>query len=181
MTHYKLVVFGTPGVGKSCLTIQLAHNYFVDDYDPTIENNYRKQVTIDSEPCLLDIFESASDEGYAAMRDGIVSWGQGYFFTYSVTSRRSFAGLRDFYDHVVVRKGPDAPLVLVGNKCDLKEDRQVSVVEGQDLAISWGCPYFETSAKDNINVEESFYQLVREVRMDSQRIPPIERRERKRA
>ena len=59
-------------------------------------------------------------------------------------------------------------MVLVGNKCDLEEERQVTAVEGQDLAKSFGCPIYETSAKARINVEEAFYELVREIRKDNQ-------------
>ena len=57
MTEYKLVVVGAGGVGKSALTIQLIQNHFVDEYDPTIEDSYRKQVVIDGETCLLDILD----------------------------------------------------------------------------------------------------------------------------
>lgn len=59
MTEYKLVVVGSGGVGKSALTIQLIQNHFVDEYDPTIEDSYRKQVVIDGETCLLDILDTA--------------------------------------------------------------------------------------------------------------------------
>lgn len=55
-------------------------------------------------------------------------------------------------------------LVLVGNKCDLAHERQVSQQEGLAVAREWGCPFFESSAKDNVNVEESFFALVRAVR-----------------
>jgi GTPase KRas protein len=72
MTEYKLVIVGGGGVGKSALTIQLiqvqksncyadlySKNHFIDEYDPTIEDSYRKQVTIDEETCLLDILDTA--------------------------------------------------------------------------------------------------------------------------
>ena len=69
MTEYKLVIVGGGGVGKSALTIQLIQNHFIDEYDPTIEDSYRKQVTIDDETCLLDILDTAGQEEYSAMRD----------------------------------------------------------------------------------------------------------------
>lgn len=60
MTEYKLVVVGAGGVGKSALTIQLIQNHFVDEYDPTIEDSYRKQVVIGKCPCAADITKSPS-------------------------------------------------------------------------------------------------------------------------
>ena len=71
MTEYKLVIVGGGGVGKSALTIQLIQNHFIDEYDPTIEDSYRKQVTIDDETCLLDILDTAGQEEYSAMRDQV--------------------------------------------------------------------------------------------------------------
>ena len=59
-------------------------------------------------------------------------------------------------------------MVVAANKCDLESERQVTTAEGQDLAKSFGCPFYETSAKARINVEDSFYQLVREIRKYNQ-------------
>jgi len=55
-------------------------------------------------------------------------------------------------------------MVVVGNKCDLLDERQVSTIEGQDLAKTFGCPFMEASAKTRVNVEDSFFELVREIR-----------------
>jgi len=63
-----------------------------------------------------------------------------------------------------VKDADKVPMVVVGNKCDLESERQVSKAEGQDIAKSFGCPFLETSAKSRINVEESFFELVREIR-----------------
>lgn len=165
MTEYKIVIVGGGGVGKSALTIQLIQNHFIDEYDPTIEDSYRKQVTIDQETCLLDILDTAGQEEYSAMRDQYMRTGQGFLCTFSVTSRSSFDEISSFREQILRVKDSDTvPIVLVGNKCDLMVDRQVTSTEGADLAKAFGCPFFECSAKARINVEESFYQLVREIR-----------------
>jgi GTPase KRas protein len=70
-----------------------------------------------------------------------------------------------------VKDKDKVPMIVVGNKCDLENERQVTTGEGQDLARSFGCPFMETSAKSRVNVEESFYQLVREIRKDSRTDP----------
>jgi small GTP-binding protein len=69
MTSVRIVVLGAGGVGKTALTIQLIQNHFIDEYDPTLEDNPRKQVSIDDEVHLLDIWDTSGDEEYAAMRD----------------------------------------------------------------------------------------------------------------
>ena len=169
MTEYKLVIVGGGGVGKSALTIQLIQNHFIDEYDPTIEDSYRKQVTIDEETCLLDILDTAGQEEYSAMRDQYMRTGQGFILVYAITSRSSFDEISSFRDQILRVKDKDkVPMVLIGNKCDLEQERQVTAGEGQDLAKSFGCPFFESSAKTRINVEESFYELVREIRKDLQ-------------
>ncbi|GMM38803.1 Ras family GTPase [Saccharomycopsis crataegensis] len=160
--EYKLVVVGGGGVGKSALTIQLIQSHFVDEYDPTIEDSYRKHCIIDDEPALLDVLDTAGQEEYSAMREQYMRTGEGFLLVYSVTSRSSFEELTTFYQQILRVKDSDfVPVLLVGNKCDLEDERQVSYDEGLDLAKQFNCPFLETSAKQKINVETSFYGLVR--------------------
>ncbi|KAJ5078305.1 ras-like protein rasd [Anaeramoeba ignava] len=165
MTEYKLVVVGGGGVGKSALTIQLVQSHFVDEYDPTIEDSYRRQVEIDEEICLLDILDTAGQEEYSAMRDSYMRSGEGFLIVFAINSRNSFDEVSVFKEQICRVKDSDhVPMIIVGNKSDLENERQVSSGEGQDLAKTFGCPYIETSAKTRINVEEAFFGLVREIR-----------------
>ncbi|KAL1765642.1 hypothetical protein HispidOSU_012740 [Sigmodon hispidus] len=86
MTEYKLVVVGAGGVGKSALTIQLIQNHFVDEYDPTIEDSYRKQVVIDGETCLLDILDTADQEECSAMRDQYMRTEEGFLCVFAINN-----------------------------------------------------------------------------------------------
>src|SRR3990167_5705048 len=119
MTEYKLVIVGGGGVGKSALTIQLIQNHFIDEYDPTIEDSYRKQVTIDDETCLLDILDTAGQEEYSAMRDQYMRTGQGFICVYAVKSKSTFNKITSFIKKKLKVKDEDkVPMVLAEKKCD---------------------------------------------------------------
>ena len=136
--------------------------------DPTIEDSYRKQVTIDDETCLLDILDTAGQEEYSAMRDQYMRTGEGFLLVYAITSRASFEEITPFSEQILrVKDKESVPMVICGNKADLDDERQVSVQEGVDAGKTvFRCPFFETSAKTRLNVENAFFQLVREIRKD---------------
>ncbi|XP_049849981.1 ras-like protein rasG [Schistocerca gregaria] len=162
---FKLVIVGDGGVGKSALTIQLTQNHFVREYDPTIENSYRRQVEIDGESCILDILDTAGQEEYSAMRDQHIRIGQGFLVVYSVDSHPSFEMITSCIEQILRVKDEERyPMIVLGNKCDLGNEREVSIQEGKDLASQLNVPFLETSAKACINVEEAFFELVREIR-----------------
>jgi len=163
--EYKLVVLGGGGVGKSALTIRLVTDNFLDEYDPTIEDSYRKQVMIDDETALLDILDTAGQEEFSSMQDQWMRDGQGFLLVYNIVARPTFDEVSILYDKILRTKdSDDVPIVLVGNKCDLKEQRVVEYDEGATLAKQWGCPFFETSAKIKLNNEACFFELVRTIR-----------------
>ncbi|KAJ5310533.1 uncharacterized protein N7443_002994 [Penicillium atrosanguineum] len=178
MTLYKLVVLGDGGVGKTALTIQLCLNHFVETYDPTIEDSYRKQVVIDGQSCMLEVLDTAGQEEYTALRDQWIRDGEGFVLVYSITSRASFSRITKFYNQIKMLPGlPDehlgrpplpVPVMLVGNKSDKAVERAVSAQEGQALAKELGCEFVEASAKNCINVEKAFYDVVRMLRQQRQ-------------
>ncbi|XP_065156929.1 ras-like protein 1 [Atheta coriaria] len=166
MTEYKLVVVGAGGVGKSALTIQLIQNHFVDEYDPTIEDSYRKQVVIDGETCLLDILDTAGQEEYSAMRDQYMRTGEGFLLVFAVNSAKSFEDISQYREQIKrVKDAEEVPMVLVGNKCDLSA-WAVDTNQAREIAKQYGVPFVETSAKTRMGVDDAFYTLVREIRKD---------------
>ena len=123
-------------------------------------------MAIDGITCLLDILDTAGQEEYSAMRDQYMRTGHGFLLVYSSTSRFSFDETESFRDQILrVRDADKVPMVLCANKCDLEDERQVATEEAKAVAKSWGIPLFETSA---LNVEEAFFQLVREIRMEQE-------------
>eukprot|EP00732_Lithocolla_globosa_P007264 Lithocolla_globosa_v1_NODE_9058_length_751_cov_55.754310.p1 type:complete len:204 gc:universal NODE_9058_length_751_cov_55.754310:64-675(+) len=167
--EFKLAIAGGGGVGKSSLTVRVIHQQFLVEYDPTIEDVYRKECVVDDETIMLDILDSGGQDEYAALRDQYMKTGEGFILVFSLTSKSSFEELAQFVTQIYNAKDQDktdshVPMVIVGNKSDLENEREVSKDEGKNFADTVGAPYFETSAKTNTNVQECFFQAVREVK-----------------
>ena len=166
----------------------------METYDPTIEDSYRKQVVIDSQSCMLEVLDTAGQEEYTALRDQWIRDGEGFVLVYSISSRASFARIEKFHHQIQRVKesagagsptypgsplsqtmnasfGP-APVMLVGNKCDRVTEREVSTQEGSALAKQLNCEFVEASAKNCINVETAFFNVVRQLRKQRANAPP---------
>lgn len=161
---HKISVLGEGGVGKSAISTQLTKRQFEEEYDPTIEDSYKYTATIDGIPAKLEILDTAGQEEYRAMLLQWVRQGSGFILVYSITSSESFDRIDHYVNLIRESKEGDSPIVIFGNKCDLENERVVATSQGQAYANSLKVPFFETSAKTRINVEEGFFQLVRELR-----------------
>eukprot|EP01100_Stratorugosa_tubuloviscum_P002490 TRINITY_DN157_c2_g4_i1.p1 TRINITY_DN157_c2_g4~~TRINITY_DN157_c2_g4_i1.p1 ORF type:complete len:206 (-),score=92.29 TRINITY_DN157_c2_g4_i1:105-677(-) len=165
MAEYKIVVVGAGGVGKSALTVRFIQGNFVERYDPTIEDSYRKLIEVDGAACMIDIMDTAGQEEYSALRDQYMKSGEGFVLVYSITSTTSFEQATKLRQQILRMKEPydDVPIHLVGNKMDLDDERVVSGDMGKGLAQRFGLGFNEASAKTNQNVTDIFYSLVRNI------------------
>jgi len=164
MREYKIVVLGSGGVGKSALTVQYVLNYFVEKYDPTIEDSYRKQVDYDGQDYLLEILDTAGTEQFTAMRDLYMKSGGGFVLVYSVTALSTYTDLPELREQILrVKDAESVPLVLVGNKCDLVDQRVITTGQGEELAKKWNCAFMESSARTHLNVDRIFAELVKQM------------------
>jgi len=171
LREYKLVVLGSGGVGKSALTVQFVQGIFVEKYDPTIEDSYRKQVEIDGTQCMLEILDTAGTEQFTAMRDLYMKNGQGFVLVYSIIAQSTFNDLPDLREQILrVKDKDEVPMILVGNKCDLQDQRVITTDQGEDLARKFSCAFLEASAKTRVNVDQIFHDLIRQINKLS---PPV--------
>lgn len=168
------------------MAYQFILNHFVDGYDPTIEDSYRKQVVIDQQSCMLEVLDTAGQKEYMALRNDWIQRSEGFILVYSVVSRHSFAAIKELHHQVQkvkelarteVHSCPDpllsramkkpyqpAPIILVGNKSDCVAEREVSTQEGSALAKQLDCEFMEASAKSPISTQRAFFKVVRQLR-----------------
>lgn len=143
---HKKVVVGSGGVGKSCLTIRFLKDEFIGEYDPTIEENFRKNVTVDGYECTLNIVDTAGQQEYSSLRDQQLRTGQGFILCFAINDETSFNEAKELHAAILRAKEARPPIVLCGNKVDLP-DRQVETAVAKAYADSVKSAYFETSAK----------------------------------
>lgn len=111
--------------------------------------------------CQIDILDTAGQEDYAVVRDNYFRSGEGFLCVFSLVDRESFAGVSEIRDSVLrVKVDERTPLILVGNKSDLQDNREVPQADAESMASSWGVPYVETSAKTKLNVDKIYYDLL---------------------
>lgn len=159
------MVLGAGGVGKSSVTVQFVQGVYVESYDPTIEDSYRKQIEIDGRACDLEILDTAGVAQFTAMRELYIKSGKGFLLVYSVTDENSLKELLALREQVLRIKDSDSvPMVLIGNKSDLEDDRVLSIEDGVKVSQGWGLvPFYETSAMYKTNVDEAFIDVVRQI------------------
>ena len=162
--QYKVVMLGSGAVGKSAITVQMISGHFLSSYDPTIEDSYRTTININNKDIILNILDTAGQEEFYALRDQYMRSGDGYIIVFSITSATSFLEVNAIKEQLNMVLDVDnntlIPIILVGNKCDLEEYRQVQSSDAQRLAEEWKVKYFETSAKNKTNINRIFEELV---------------------
>eukprot|EP00005_Dracoamoeba_jomungandri_P002926 CAMPEP_0174256296 /NCGR_PEP_ID=MMETSP0439-20130205/5550_1 /TAXON_ID=0 /ORGANISM="Stereomyxa ramosa, Strain Chinc5" /LENGTH=184 /DNA_ID=CAMNT_0015338843 /DNA_START=102 /DNA_END=656 /DNA_ORIENTATION=+ len=148
------------------MTLQFTQSKFVDYYEPTIEDCYRKTLEVDNKICVLDILDTAGQEEYSVLRDQYMKNGEGFLMVFSITDKLSFEEIKNFHQRIYrLNEHKDkVPMVVCGNKCDLEEKREIQRTAIETIAKEYECPWFETSAKENKNVVEAFQEVVREIR-----------------
>ena len=107
----------------------------------------------------VDVLDTAGYDFWPSFYDNLVRKADGILFVYDITDSRYFDEL-DLYLENIERVKKTAKYVVCGNKCDLESKRKVPTSEGEKFAKKLGCPFFETSAKEAINVEEAFMCLI---------------------
>jgi len=161
-------VLGESGVGKTSLLLRYVSNRFTIATKSTIGTDFlTKQIDVGDKSVTLQIWDTAGQERFQGLGSAFFRGSDGVLFVFDVTRRETFNELERWKQTFLIQIGQegnnDFPVVIVANKVDRADERQVSRDEVESWASSQGVPFIEASAKSGENVEEAFQQIARVV------------------
>lgn len=157
----KILVIGESAVGKSCLLLRYTDNRFQETFMTTIGVDFKtKFIDIDGNHVKLQIWDTAGQEKFRSITKAYYRGAHGILVVFDISRRDTFNQTRMWIDSIKDASSDSIDVILIGNKCDL--ERAVERDEAEELAAQYKIKYFETSAKDNTNVEEAFKYLATE-------------------
>ena len=119
---------------------------------------------MDGKKIKLQIWDTAGQERFRTITTAYYRGAMGIMLVYDVTNEKSFDNIKNWIRNIEEHATGDVEKMILGNKCDIQERRQVSRERGEQLAIDYNIKFMETSAKASINVEEAFYTLAKDIK-----------------
>ena len=154
---FKYIIIGDPSVGKSCILNQFLNGAFTDDYDITVGVEFgAKTIDLRDKKVKLQIWDTAGQDSFKSITRAYYRGAAAALICYDITCHESFENLHSWLEECKTNGNPEMTLVLVGNKIDLGDNREVSTEEGQAFATENDMLFFETSAKTSERVGELF-------------------------
>ena len=170
---FKILLLGDSSVGKTCFLKRYTDNTFQDAYLSTIGFDFKfKTVTLKSgKKVKVQLWDTAGQERFRTIAKSYYKGAHGIILIYDVTNRKTFENIRKWLNQIKEETSNKISIILVANKIDCDDDlRVVSKEDGEDLAKNAGLPIYEASAKQSINVNESFQFLIEQVSENSSNI-----------
>ena len=167
MKSYKVLLLGNSCVGKTCILLRFSEDSYTDNYEVTIGLNYRiKTINIDNNPIKMQIWDTSGEEKFKAIAKNFYRGAHGVLLVYDICEKKGFLDVKSWIEQIIENTDNDnIVMILCGNKIDKEKERIISKQEGENLAKSYGIPFFECSAKNNININEMFNTMAQNIFM----------------
>ena len=161
---YKIIIIGDTCVGKSNILSRYLKNEFKEDSKSTVGVELgTKFLKIKGTGAKVQIWDTAGQERYRSITSSYYKGSHGCFIVYDITNEISFDNVEKWYEQAQKEASKDVSVILVGNKCDLENERKVPKEKGEEKAKSFNCPFFETSALSKVNIDDIFNEMVNNI------------------
>ena len=155
-----IVCLGEQSVGKTSLITRFMYDSFDNMYQATIGIDFlSKTMYLEDRTVRLQLWDTAGQERFRSLIPSYIRDSSVAIVVYDITSKKSFENTRRWVDDVRAERGNDVVLVLVGNKTDLGDRREITVAMGEEEARRCGAMFIETSAKAGVNVKNMFRRI----------------------
>ncbi|KAL9645050.1 hypothetical protein ABK040_004542 [Willaertia magna] len=161
---FKILLVGDMGVGKSCILLRYSENQFNASHVSTIGVDFKiRSIEKNGKKVKLQIWDTAGQERFRTITTSYYKGAHGVFLVYDITSDKTFEALGKWLQDIKQFTDPHISIVLVGNKLDLEDQRQVPTSVAKEFAVEHQLPFLETSALSAQNVEQAFEKMVDEI------------------
>ena len=160
---FKIIVIGDPGVGKTCLTSRVTKDIFTEEYSTTLGfESSTFNVKIENKLIKLQIWDTCGQEKYKSLITNFYRNASLAMLVYSIDNKKSFISAQKWLKEIKIQSNPDIKIILIGNKVDLEEKREISYEEAKKFVEENEILYFqEASAKSGINSKEIFNEAAK--------------------
>jgi small GTP-binding protein len=161
---FKVVLVGDSSVGKTNIMSKYLKNEFHEDSKATVGVEFgSKQFTVDGHQIKAQIWDTAGQERYKAITSAYYKGAKGAFVVYDITRKQSFDSVDRWINDIKAAADKNLTIIIIGNKCDLEDQRQVNKEQGEEKAKSNEVAFMETSAFSGENLDKAFEKMVNEV------------------
>ena len=160
----KVVLVGDSGVGKTNIMSKYLKNQFREDSKATVGVEFgSKQFSVEGHQIKAQIWDTAGQERYKAITSAYYKGAKGAFIVYDITRKNTFETVNKWVSDITAAADKKITLILIGNKNDLEDQRQVTKDVGEEKAKELGLAFMETSACSGENLDKAFQMMINEI------------------
>ena len=160
----KIMILGNTSVGKTSFIMKFTENTFQEVHLATIGVDFKtKTITYNNKKYRLSIYDTTGQERFKSLAFSLIKNVDGIILIYDVTDESTFNSIPNWIQSAREKKGQNYPMIMLGNKIDLIDERKVRTEEGEEIAKKYGLDFFEISNKESVNIEDSIMTLVEKI------------------